>query len=464
MTSQLRFPDELLSSIFNYLDRRRDKSTVAALRQSSKHFHRLADILLFCTITDNIRQTEAPDGDLQHRTWDIVRNLDLGRFIKAVHMRTWDFLGQDNLGTYKAKTNDSPTREQLALAVQQTNLPPDLKELIQEKLLEASSAANLSLLLALCPNIEVLEIQTGFEAVNGLLKRTFLHATNSSKLIAPQDLRCTEPLNLMLHSLRNLSMGASNYETSICDALPFLSLANLQQFSIYGFADNSNCHDHAPPLLPVQNDERVSKCLDLHFDGCTLSGQGLSYFLAACRRLQSLTARWRPGLWNEHLTNESIGEALRQNGSTLKSLLLDTTDVANHRYRVIPSPFGSFHPLTSIVRLAIPRFALKDPLCRTSTPGAPESYDNAAAILPSSLEELYVLGVDEDEMHDHGTGDLDSLVGDPQLPNLKTVVKVPWHHYGFEEWFGWVNKKCVDYNSLTKDGNPELGLKNFSTS
>ena len=114
--------------------------------------------------------------------------------------------------------------------------------------------------------------------------------------------------------------------------------------------------------------------------------------------------------------------------------------------------FGSFASFEARI-LVVPAFMFDI--------GDPQSMDGK---LPSSLEKLYLLGVEVGE-----AGPYVRFRETTSSPKLKKVVCVPWFHYDIEEWFGRVSHKCVDYDLVgrlsldnserRKDGDVKGGTK-----
>lgn len=188
-----------------------------------------------------------------------------------------------------------------------------------------------------------------------------------------------------------------------------------------------------------------------------LSGRGLGRILGACEDPFSLTIRWRPGLWNDHLSNEPIGQAVRVFGHRLEFLHLDTTDVYKHRsksrLRSTP-PFGSFVSMTNLRTLAVPRYAFPLENC---------SVADIVNILPSTLQKLYVLGVGHEKSEEERAAS-DAFVdtccqAKRHLPGLKEVYTVKWYHFSIHEYGGPVHHACVDYKAKAARG---LSLKRIS--
>ena len=67
----------------------------------------------------------------------------------------------------------------------------------------------------------------------------------------------------------------------------------------------------------------------------------------------------------------------------------------------------------------------------------------AAQLLPVGLKELYVLGVEDDEMDS-----VQAMVGVDVIPGLEKSVSVPWFHFTLEEYCGTVHHRTVDYDRL----------------
>jgi hypothetical protein len=440
MTSLLDFPNELILQIFSNFDRKDDQKTIQALRHTNNRLRNLTKTMVYLTVADQIsyppRDEEGAKniGPLQRRTRELVRHPELSYFVKSIQLSAWDRTGKDQL-----LTRYSPRLELYSKALQRVDMPDMLRQNLLTGLQDETPQGNLALLLTFYGDLEVLNIKSGFPGFGQLVGEVFRQAAALHyHWMRENKLRGGIPRPVILRSLKEISFGSLN-ATSISDVLLLLSLPSLQTLRVSDLYDNHHHQNHDMP--PEDEICRNNNPLKLIFDTCVLSGAGIGRVLRACSRPQSLTVRWRPGAWNDSLSNPDIGEAVRQFGNKLEHLHLDTTPVYEHRYRQKPPAFGSFTELTNVRTLAVPQYAFTG------------KYVDAVSALPSSLNRLYVLGIDDSQMQD-GLGPFQRLIGNDGLPKLEEVKHLNWFQFSLEEWFGTASHRSIDY-----DGVKELELK-----
>ena len=454
MASPISLPDEILILTFSYLEPLHDNTTVRALRLVSAQFNRLSTPLVYCTITDCINQhrhLNKPEvGPLQRAAWDIVQYSERAVLVKVIKFDDWDFIGRDKTSPLPEGVL-GPSYEQYAAALAAAHLPDDVHHAILKQLLAETPAGHLSLLIALCGKLEVLRSPSGYGPFGSLVARILFRSNEDASFIAlppsPQTLS-----SISLGCLKELHIGNFYHDSALKHILPLLCLPDLHHLAAYGLGDSHVWSDHTLPDQP--NDYLTEAPITLTFDSCMLSGAGLSRILSSCKRPKALTIRWRPGFWNDHLSNEPIGDAIRSHGGNLEHLHIDSTAVYKHRRSVIPPSFGSFASLTNLKTLVVPRFAFAREDCRV---------EDIVSVLPSTLEELYVLGVGNEKSYEEGieSGIFTKTCEQAQqvLPSLTKVVMIPWHHFSIEESFGPISHQCVDYNV---EEEPSLSLKRIS--
>lgn len=444
MSSSTYVPDEVWSLVFDNLDRKEDRRTVDSLRRTNKRFHKLVDPLVYWVVEDSFPQNNrggskaaGETGQLQQCAWRVAENPELCRYVKKISLRQelWQKGWQEG-HRHQAHPSSLSTAgnkcmaDRYAAALEQSDLPPDLKEAVLEKLRNETLVGHLSFLLAVCPDIEVLEINNRGFGLDQTAHKVMLHATSAHR---SSQTDASKPAPSMFRSIREISLVRQFDETPLRDALGFLSLPKLEILNL----DALSANEHYANRIPILDEPACLNRNPVKFvlDSCLLNGQALDRLLASCASPHSLTVRWRPGLWNSDVSNDDIGKALRNSGSTLKFLHVDTTDLYNSRYTVQIPTFGSFAPLTSLRTLAIPNDAFS----------RGRDCNRAAADLPQSLKNLYLLGIHKSEITaDPFDAWKDGLLS--QLPTLGEVITVPWHTYPIDEWFRSVSDKSVDYN------------------
>ena len=195
-----------------------------------------------------------------------------------------------------------------------SSLPEELERELRNVVSTGSASGCIAFILAACEKLETLKISLGGNAVGKMVSGVLNFATKRhlERRLEPQT--AINEFN-MLGSVREISLGDFAYETTLADAVSFLCLPQLNRLSVFGLADNCRFSDRTLPEAEdiARNDNPVT----LTLDSCMLGGEGLGRLLAACSNAKSLTVRWRLGLWNEHLKNELIGEAIREQGRRL---------------------------------------------------------------------------------------------------------------------------------------------------
>jgi hypothetical protein len=290
----------------------------------------------------------------------------------------------------------------------------------------------------MCNNLEMLHTKLGYCILGKLPLRVFEKATSEHLQARIHPSATIQPPQL-LRSLREIHMSKDYYnsENSVEDVRTILCLPALQKLWIGGVADTRRFSVRTPP--PHDGIIRNSNPISLIFDSCMLSGPGLDTLLSTCRNAKELTLCWRPGLWNEHFHNQEACDVLRERGRNLEMVHYDS--VAQYEFRFRDKGVGTFGSFANLnaKRLMVPKAFFDHVLDIPSEQRATE----AARLLPNGLKELYVLGVEDDEMADTQT-----MVGVDVIPGLKKSVCVPWLHYTLEEYCGTVHHRSVDYDRL----------------
>ncbi|KAL9085816.1 MAG: hypothetical protein Q9165_007448 [Trypethelium subeluteriae] len=432
----VHFPDEIWTLVLGHLHRKKDRGTIHALRLVNRQLHRLADPLVCHELVSHIHQKTPPEGEdspgpLQRLAWSVARQPDLSRFVKEIRLPRYDFIGQDESGPSPSDDDGEHMADRYCSVLRQIDLPENLRNELLEHLSKETPLSHLCLLLMTCTSIEILSIGCGASIIGKTFHSLVSHATRfPSSLPSP------------LHALTSLTIGSFN-ETSLASILPFLSLPSLTHLTAAGLSDTISWWEHNLPAPPRRSPPRHQSQRGITFvlDGCMLSGPGLSLLLRFCRA-RSLTARWKPGLCSDHLSNADIGDALREAGGDLEFLHIDTCDVYANRHAPVSVP--SIGPLTTLVKLralVLPRQCL----------GAGDERnvaDDAGANLPLGLHHLGVLGVGEERDETLELRTRTEVKAKGGFEELREVVLVPWWSYEIEEWFGSVSHRTVDYRAV----------------
>ena len=433
-------PEEILALIIAEMDPKEDTTTITALRLASKTCCRLASPLLHRVVIVGLpTKGNQPDSIATQQGYKVLQRLtelpQLKQFVKSIVIQQKIRMSSAQPQCYPQE-NRADSLGRRSAAVSNVHLPTDLEQEIAQALAAEAAPGCVAFLLADCTDVESLELHLGYTAVSRLVQRVIEAATE--RYLKPR-VNPAAPLQetWLLHRVKELIIGTGSSfanDTGLPDVLNLLCLPQLRSLSVFGLANNRQFHNHKLPEADnvIRNDNPISFVLD----SCMLNGEGLERLLAAGSQPRSLVARWRVGLWNEHLTNSEIGDALRISGTTLDKVHLDTAQLHQFRRQLPEMPFGDLRPLTARTIM------LSQTLPQKGTTGASDS-------LPESVEQLYVLGVEPEE-----TVDFDDLLAYKVLPRLEKVVCVPWLHYAFEDNYGPVYTKCVDYDRV---GGFELG-------
>ncbi|KXS96344.1 hypothetical protein AC578_3092 [Pseudocercospora eumusae] len=451
-------PEELLIHVFAYLDQRDDQASLLNLRLVSKTFRRLLDPSI-CIVLDGTPEIKS-DVDLsgypnrlmamrdpQVREKLRPKFLQLKKWAEKVSQQPClarIFVKEAIFGRmHPRREPEGYTPGSVMAMYERLSTPIDicayLRQQVLSRLAEHHEKGHVAIILSICHSLETLDFAFGFEASGRLLTRYF-------EFIAERHLAHSAglgPAFPVMGSVRTLRIGVStfNYCTGVSDALTMLTLPRLEELTIRGLADNRSHSNHdLPPLDGIIRNRNAN--LRLHFDSCMLSGEGLSHILAACTSIYSLTARWRGGVWTEHLQNPPLGGVIREHGWQIRRIHLDTTPcwIGVARNHTPEEPFGSFADVHSKM-LALPRSTF--PVDGLWLPSHVIRGRHVAGQLPPSLEELYVLGADD------ATG-FDALLNHPDLPYLQKVVCVPWLRKSVRQgWRGFGDTTCINYWKAT---------------
>lgn len=454
MTTTTPLPEELLSAIFSHLDPKLDTATVLALRLVSKTCLRLAEPRTWWCIT--VKSEEA------------CRWLSDGRFDNPVYVsgcRHWcarldqsprcaayikEFTLPD-IPAYAEFDEKEDTSAGVPIRLLDSALlPPDLRERVEIGLQANNPSAYLVLLLAICLETESLTVATPFTYIPGLLPDFMAWATEQHRSNPSHSGTFSHVKHVTIDSKPSFAWPSLPLHR-LSDFLPLPSLQSLR----------ANSLSDPWQSCPISSG-RYTAPASLELDKCLLTGRGLSQLLAALPEEVSLVARWVGGPKSNGICNAELGSAVRMHGKRLRHLLLDTTQNFGYFGRPAPEdPLGAFDSLTDLRTLVVPYSTFQTPGSETMTSEA------VAAILPTSLEELYVLGdgtgfgaVYSD---DRPTLDEPAFIKDlffqrEKLPNLRKVIQVPWYWYTWEDSYYSVKDRSIDYNLA-----PELGLSSASS-
>jgi hypothetical protein len=381
MSSSNNLPEELWSSVFKSMDRKEDGQTINSLRQTDKRFRRIAEPFCYWIVANH-----APSKD--QKKFKVLSPVEcarligdkpeLAKYVGEISLDRWGGRDEADPRSLPAGT-PKPSRDQYQAVLDHTGLPVNIKDAILEELCRSTQDGYLSFLLATCTEIEILDFTRAVPIMGPLVMQLLVHVTDAHHVSQK-----TSPKGgtSILKLVRKISITDSFRQIPLAHVLTLLALPSLEDLALDYLSDTGDWREkvEAPPEWEVRSRDPINIILD----HCLLTGPGLTRLLAACAFPHSLTARWKPGLWNGQLTNHEIGIAVMEAGSELRYLHLDTTDLQSVRRGGGPLQFGSFATLTNLRTLVLPSFVFSRDF----------NAKNDASILPSSLETLYVLGVD----------------------------------------------------------------------
>lgn len=423
-----RLPEELWSGILGNFDRKLNAQSIHALRLTSKQFCRLAEPLIYRAVIvpsweEGSLEKNGSFGPLRRVAMSIALYPQRARFVREIRLLT-----RSSKASEASKT-PSPERYNASLwskrfqafLQDRCDLPDGIQHELLQQLQQEAPSGFAGFILSVCPGIETLEIRGN--GIGQLLQKITFHAAT------------TTGLSPTLESLREISIGANMYEFGLSTIIPFLGLKSLRHVNFHGLGDTSSWWIHTlPPAIPKNDQLRPRPRLSFRLDSCVLSGPGLSWLLSSCKSANSLTVRWRAGLWTEEMTNQDLGDAIRQEGENLEHLLLDTTDTYAFRPQSQSRSFGSFKELKNLKYLALPESAFDG-----------FDADSISQIIPSQLEHFVILGVKNEHLLAYKA--IENEVR-RQIPGLEKMTCVPLYGYTIEEWFGPVQHQAVDYNQF----------------
>ena len=446
----MALPEEILSSVLAFLDPQIDHSTVAALRLANKTLCRCVTPLLYRRVKAPLATPGNSIDESKVSAYKLIEELDGDPKLRSWVKELSTSPATQSMIRDEARKQDIGENAPLPFydGVSKSSLPEPLKQDILRALSKRSEHGGVAYLLTICTEIECLHFRMGFEGFRGLPRKVFEYATRLHQEAALSSSGPSENTR-MLHAVTSLSFGHQYNDSALSNVLDLLYLPQLTSLTVDGLGNNISHRDHSLP--PPDNLIRIYNPLTIKLPSCMLSGPGLRRLLAACLKVESLTVAWRVGDWTRDLTNQEIGDAIRQCGTSIKHLVLDTADVYSERTRSEEGP--SFGDLTDITAhtLAVHRSTLYLDYDRPMQHGFPTLRISVPA-LPRTLRKLYVLGVEPDEVER-----CRDTVASFHLPHLRDIVIIPWHHHVIEEWFGPVHHESVDYHKA-----PELGLKRLT--
>ena len=431
MASPPILPEELISLILGNLSPREDRQAIRALRLCNKMFSRLATPFMWRKI--NIAMA-TPSNGVNTATYierdeqlieQLISNPGKTQFVKEVQLehRSEGMSGEDRQALKQSVEEDD---EDVEVAI--SNALKDLRR----------NDARAAFILLYCKDLAIVNWSESFHCLGELVQRLYKHAAarqlrarlDPSGKIQPPD---------FLASIREVTMDVGMSQTSVEDTRTLLCLPALCTLRLGNLADNHFFKERNPP--PHDSIIRNTNPVQFIFDMCMMSPAGLDTILQTCPNAQGLMLRWRPGLWNDHFVNTEFCDLLRERGQHLEKIHFDCASMLEHRFSMRPlGPYGSFASLDA-EWLAVPK-AFFNHLFELPAELRPAE---AAALLPSGLKELYVIGVEEEEM-----GDMYAVVGKDAIGEamngLEKSVCVPWFHFSLEEHFGTVHHRNVDYD------------------
>lgn len=447
-------PEELLSLTLSNLDPKQDCRTVHSLRLSSRMFCRLSAPLLHRKIKvrmptpGNFMKREDAEQDIA-TVEQLEQHPTLASFVKELE------ISQSHAGMIK-EGNPRPGSDARSVAWQPSATKDEDRQVPKERVpnddddsesVIRSAAkeidrhdARLAFFLLACKNLEVIRSSLSYHIL-GRQSLDVFNTAASGNLQARLNLSGKTLPSDYLKSIREVRL-VNTYHGSIEDARTLLCLPALETLRMRDLADNRNMRRGNPPLHDgiIRNTNRV----ELIFDMCWFSAAGLSTLLQSCPNARALTMRFRPGLWNEAFSNTEVCDSIREHGRNLNRILFDCNPVNHFRFQMRPlGPYGSFSALKA-TWLGVPK-AFFDHLFDLPADQRPAEADR---LLPAGLKELYVLGVEENEM-----ADMNAMVGVDAIPRLEKSVLVPWLHYVLEDRFT-MHLRQVDYDGF---GGFEIG-------
>ncbi|KAI9705643.1 MAG: hypothetical protein M1820_005053 [Bogoriella megaspora] len=459
------FPEEIWTQVLGHLDRKQDRKTIHAVRLVNKSLSRIADPLVYCEIRSEIHQKTPPEGrdkigQLQRLAWNVACDPGKARFVKEIRLPRYDFVGQHNSGIFPSEQkNVDYIEEQYTTVLRDTALSHHLQDEILKFLKDEAPIGHLCFLLAVCTEIEVLEVRGGTNGIDKLFWKVVLHGAGTIRQNRSHATKGSSYRDKpVLGALRQIHLGAFNYETSLASIEPFLSLPSIRVFEVFGLGDTETWTEHSLPTRLFNPEFNTKHNVEMLLDSCLLSGEGLDWLLSTCDTVTSLTIRWRPGLWTNHLIVLKIGDALRRKGKNLRYLHLDTTGARPAQAGKDAESFGSFANLTRLKTLAVPECAFasstNSDMLTAVMELMPPSLNQVAEVLPPQLKHLAILGMD-DERRSLFKGIFSFLDfsfvlqnGRLKMPALEKVAYVSWYSYDEDLGLARIVHKSVDYDNV----------------
>ncbi|KAI9667666.1 MAG: hypothetical protein M1821_000483 [Bathelium mastoideum] len=360
MKPSSQFPDDLWVQVLEHFDRKLDQPTIHALRLTSRRVYRLADLFVYRTMVDDFSQkpltaegAKSP-GPLRRLAWDVARKPQLARLVKEIRLPC-NSIGQEMLGPCPVDDNGVKMLDRYDEILRKVELPTAFRNELLEALKIEAALSHLCFLMVVCTSLEILEVRQNPNGTAALIWKTVSCAVDLMRHRQASILQdVPEQAEPPLGSLKKVSIGSPNCGfMSLASLIPFLNLPKIQTVEVQDLGDAAMGQHTIPPPIATKNSSSIQQPISFLLQDCKITGAGLAWLLSCCKSACSLTGRWHKNINNKHLSNKELGDAIRQEGSSLEFIHLDTTDLDEHCYERTPTSLGDFSSLPMLKTLVV---------------------------------------------------------------------------------------------------------------
>lgn len=400
-------PDEILLNIFTNVE----PDTLHALCRTNKTCCNLAQPLLYNEFYHSYKVENLP---LFLRT--LIEQPHLALHVYSVKLFRWeiehDIDPDEDDPWYSSRRNIAPRLASIfQSALPKLHLSVHLNARLLASLDSDSQDAQVTLLIALCPNLDFLELECPYPFAESLLMDLAEEHSIDNHGQRPQFLTRLRKL----HIYRRDEGEEDIVELEHLSLL--LSAPKLITFNAEGLGPEAVC-----PISPTLQHINLT---DVDLDATTMA-----HILTSCPALQTFTIEWRGYYSYSDFEWNRLGKSLRKHGRTLQNLSFDTRNFELMESQRLMLPLGSLKPLESLKHLTVPDFALMG-----QDDDSDDNYLNFAVprlvdILPNSLETLTITPCTNDA--DAVERAVTELTNDARFSRLRNVCIFPMANFRVE--------------------------------
>lgn len=445
------FPQELLHHIFSQLqnyarpghiedahDRLRLK-TLASAARVSKSCHRIVLPMLYYTL--DIRA----NNRLRPFLSTCIRRPHNADMLRRLHLPYWT-TQQDleiNPGAPGVVLTAANELDTFVAATRDLALPKHLERRMVAGLRKGLDDAEVALLMALCPKLELLDFVAVYNIRQSTTMAVIEEAIASQKPLLPSAHSSAggrQPLSRLNSFSRLRSISVEHWDTEgftdLAQINPLLRSPALEILKGFAVRCDSDL-DFGPVSLVSIKRVDVRKSL--------IDAAGFTKILSACPRLEVLSVEWGSATVGDcEIKYDTIGDALREHGTSLRKLILKPQEAFYFEQWDAQAPLGNLKALSSLELLSVPQEALMtidDSDESNEGSGAQDSQNVLVDVLPNSLSTLKITECDVD---DPGflDGQLSRLMADDCFASVQAIRLERGEPFGMDAVnLGWDDKE-----------------------